>query len=68
VFVELYKEGLIYKDKRLVNWDPKLETAISDLEVEQVETKGNLWHLRYPFDGAAMAPLQAIRSPRCRIW
>src|SRR5208337_5182365 len=48
VFVELYKEGLIYKDKRLVNWDPKLQTAISDLEVVQVETKGHLWHLRYP--------------------
>ncbi len=48
VFVELYKQGLIYKDKRLVNWDPKLLTAISDLEVMQVETKGHLWHLRYP--------------------
>ncbi|MFP1631207.1 valine--tRNA ligase, partial [Zhengella sp. ZM62] len=53
VFVTLYKEELIYKDKRLVNWDPKLLTAISDLEVEQVETKGNLWHFRYPLaDGA----------------
>lgn len=50
VFVTLYKEGLIYKDKRLVNWDPKLLTAISDLEVEQVEIKGNLWHLRYPLE------------------
>ncbi|MDX3925436.1 MAG: valine--tRNA ligase [Shinella sp.] len=50
VFVSLYKEGLIYKDKRLVNWDPKLLTAISDLEVEQVETNGNLWHLRYPLE------------------
>ena len=48
VFVELYREGLIYKDKRLVNWDPKLLTAISDLEVVQVETKGNMWHFRYP--------------------
>jgi valyl-tRNA synthetase len=48
VFVTLYKQGLIYKDKRLVNWDPKLLTAISDLEVEQVEVKGNLWHFRYP--------------------
>jgi valyl-tRNA synthetase len=48
VFVELYCEGLIYKDKRLVNWDPKLLTAISDLEVVQVETKGNMWHFRYP--------------------
>ncbi|MDP2732758.1 MAG: class I tRNA ligase family protein, partial [Hoeflea sp.] len=53
VFVSLYKEGLIYKDKRLVNWDPKLLTAISDLEVEQIEIKGNLWHFRYPLaDGA----------------
>ncbi|MCF3642431.1 valine--tRNA ligase [Rhizobium sp. TRM95111] len=50
VFVSLYKEGLIYKDKRLVNWDPKLLTAISDLEVEQVEVSGNLWHLRYPLE------------------
>ena len=46
VFVELYREGLIYKDKRLVNWDPKLLTAISDLEVVQVEVKGHLWHLQ----------------------
>jgi valyl-tRNA synthetase len=48
VFVELYRDGLIYKDKRLVNWDPKLLTAISDLEVMQVETKGSMWHFRYP--------------------
>ena len=51
VFVELYRAGLIYKDKRLVNWDPELLTAISDLEVEQIETKGQLWHLRYPIEG-----------------
>jgi len=51
VFVELYREGLIYKDKRLVNWDPKLLTAISDLEVQQVEIKGHLWQLKYPIDG-----------------
>jgi valyl-tRNA synthetase len=51
VFVELYRAGLIYKDKRLVNWDPELLTAISDLEVEQIETKGHLWHLRYPIEG-----------------
>lgn len=50
VFVSLYKEGLIYKDKRLVNWDPKLLTAISDLEVEQHEVNGNLWYLRYPLE------------------
>jgi valyl-tRNA synthetase len=56
VFVTLYKEGLIYKDKRLVNWDPKLLTAISDLEVEQVELNGNLWHFRYPVDGENFDP------------
>src|SRR6201747_2433162 len=50
VFVTLYKDGLIYKDKRLVNWDPKLLTAISDLEVEPVEVNGNLWHFRYPVE------------------
>ncbi|MFC5354660.1 valine--tRNA ligase [Azospirillum himalayense] len=53
VFVELHKQGLIYKDKRLVNWDPKLHTAISDLEVEQKEIKGSLWHFRYPIEGEA---------------
>lgn len=51
VFVVLHKQGLIYKDKRLVNWDPKLRTAISDLEVQQVEMKGHLWHFRYPIEG-----------------
>lgn len=51
VFVTLYRQGLIYKDKRLVNWDPKFNTAISDLEVEQRELKGNLWHFRYPIEG-----------------
>jgi len=55
VFVELYKQGLISKDKRLVNWDPKLLTAISDLEVQQVETKGQLWHFNYPIEGLAGA-------------
>ncbi|OAP34506.1 valine--tRNA ligase [Sinorhizobium glycinis] len=50
VFVSLYKEGLIYRDTRLVNWDPKLQTAISDIEVEQVEVNGHLWHLRYPLE------------------
>ncbi|MEP6281315.1 MAG: valine--tRNA ligase, partial [Nitratireductor sp.] len=56
VFVALYKQGLIYKDKRLVNWDPKLLTAISDLEVEQVELDGHLWHFRYPIAGASFDP------------
>ena len=48
VFVELYNQGLIYRDKRLVNWDPHFQTAISDLEVEMKEVKGSYWHLRYP--------------------
>ncbi|PSM18025.1 valine--tRNA ligase [Nitratireductor sp. StC3] len=56
VFVALYKQGLIYKDKRLVNWDPKLLTAISDLEVEQVDLDGHLWHFRYPIAGASFDP------------
>ncbi len=50
VFVDLYDQGLIYKDKRLVNWDPKLCTAISDLEVEQMEVNGHLWHFKYPIE------------------
>jgi valyl-tRNA synthetase len=56
VFVELHRQGLIYKDKRLVNWDPKLLTAISDLEVQQVEVKGSLWYLRYPIEGKSFSP------------
>jgi valyl-tRNA synthetase len=51
VFVDLYREGLIYRDRRLVNWDPRLQTAISDLEVENLEVKGALWHIRYPIEG-----------------
>ncbi|MER5081095.1 valine--tRNA ligase [Providencia stuartii] len=55
-FVRLYKDNLIYRGKRLVNWDPKLHTAISDLEVENREIKGSMWHLRYPLaDGAKTA-------------
>jgi len=52
VFVTLHEQGLIYRDRRLVNWDPKFQTAISDLEVESREVKGSLWHLRYPVEGA----------------
>ncbi|MBK8840618.1 MAG: valine--tRNA ligase [Hyphomonadaceae bacterium] len=53
VFVELYQEGLIYRDKRLVNWDPQFQTAISDLEVENKEVKGHFWHFKYPLaDGS----------------
>jgi valyl-tRNA synthetase len=55
VFVDLHKKGLIYRDKRLVNWDPKLKTAISDLEVETVEVKGGFWHFKYPLaDGVKL--------------
>ena len=52
VFVTLFRQGLIYRDRRLVNWDPKLRTAISDLEVENKEVRSSLWHLRYPIEGA----------------
>jgi valyl-tRNA synthetase len=51
VFVRLFEEGLIYQDKRLVNWDTQLQTAISDLEVESRDTKGNMWYIRYPVEG-----------------
>ncbi len=51
VFVTLYKQGLLYRDKRLVNWHPELQTALSDLEVENVETQGKMWRLRYPVEG-----------------
>jgi len=55
VFVDLYNQGLIYRDKRLVNWDPKLKTAISDLEVETQEIKGGFWHFKYPLaDGVTL--------------
>ena len=53
VFVELFRKGLIYRDKRLVNWDPNLQTAISDLEVENIELPGHLWHFKYPIEGQA---------------
>ncbi|MFK7945097.1 MAG: class I tRNA ligase family protein, partial [Paracoccaceae bacterium] len=53
VFVDLYNKGLIYRGKRLVNWDPKFETAISDLEVENIEVDGHMWHFKYPLAGAA---------------
>jgi len=53
VFVELYREGLIYKDKRLVNWDCQLQTAVSDLEVDPTEVDGHLWYISYPIEGEA---------------
>ena len=67
VFVGLYKDGLIYKDKRLVNWDPKLLTAISDLEVQQVEIKGHLWHLRYPIEGSDEVIVVATTRPETML-
>ena len=54
-FVDLHKDGLIYRDKRLVNWDPRFQTAISDLEVQQIESKGHLWHFDYPVVDASGA-------------
>ncbi|MFA7602886.1 MAG: valine--tRNA ligase [Novosphingobium sp.] len=56
VFVDLYNQGLIYRDKRLVNWDPKLKTAISDLEVETREVQGHFWHFRYPLADGVLLP------------
>ena len=67
VFVELYRGGLIYKDKRLVNWDPKLKTAISDLEVQQVEVRGSLWHLKYPLEGTDEFVVVATTRPETML-
>jgi len=50
VFVELFNQGLIYKDKRLANWDPEFQSALSDLEVDMVEVKGSLWYIKYPLE------------------
>ena len=62
VFVEPYKEGLIYRDKRLVNWDPKFKTAISDLEVEHRDIKGKMYHFRYPYeDGTGYIAIATTR-------
>ena len=66
-FVELHAAGLIYKDKRLVNWDPKFQTAISDLEVQQVEVKGSLWHFDYPIvdaDGRETGQIITVATTR----
>jgi valyl-tRNA synthetase len=62
VFVELYNRGLAYRDKRLVNWDPKFQTAISDLEVETREVQGHFWHLKYPLaDGSGAIHVATTR-------
>ena len=67
VFAALYRDGLIFKDKRLVNWDPKLKTAISDLEVQQVETKGQLWHIKYPIEGSGEFIVVATTRPETML-
>ena len=66
-FVKLYRDGLIYRDKRLVNWDPKLQTAISDLEVDQREINGHLWHFLYPFESGADAITIATTRPETML-
>jgi valyl-tRNA synthetase len=67
VFVRLYHEGLIYRGQRLVNWDPKLHTAISDLEVVQEEEAGSLWHLRYPISGSEETVTVATTRPETML-
>ena len=67
VFVELYKQGLIYKDKRLVNWDPRLQTAVSDLEVESIEVKGHLWHIKYPIEDSDQFITVATTRPETML-
>ncbi|MDX1540575.1 MAG: class I tRNA ligase family protein, partial [Geminicoccaceae bacterium] len=67
VFVDLYRDGLIYKDKRLVNWDVKLQTAVSDLEVEPTETDGHLWHIRYDVEGSEQTITVATTRPETML-
>ena len=67
VFVELYRQGLIYKDKRLVNWDPRLQTAVSDLEVESIEIKGHLWHIKYPIEDSDQFIIVATTRPETML-
>ena len=67
LFVQLHRDGLIYRDKRLVNWDPKLQTAISDIEVQSVETKGHLWHLSYPVEGSDESITVATTRPETML-
>ena len=67
VFIRLYKEGLIYRGKRLVNWDPKLHTAISDLEVENHEEKGHMWHFRYPLSDGSGHMVVATTRPETML-
>ena len=67
VFVRLYRDGLIYRDRRLVNWDPKFQSAISDLEVETREVRGHLWHLRYPIEGSDRVIVVATTRPETML-
>ncbi|MBP6010703.1 MAG: valine--tRNA ligase [Alphaproteobacteria bacterium] len=67
VFVACHKQGLMYKDTRLVNWDPKLQTAVSDLEVENIEIKGNLWHIKYPIEGSDQTITIATTRPETML-
>ncbi len=66
-FVRLHEQGVIYKAKRLVNWDPKLQTAVSDLEVEQKEVKGHLWHFKYPIENSADHIVVATTRPETML-
>src|SRR4029077_3393975 len=67
VFVQLHKEGLIYRDKRLVNWDPHFQTAISDLEVEQKEVEGHYWHFAYPLEDGSGEIVVATSRPETML-
>ena len=67
VFIELYNEGLIYRGKRLVNWDPVLHTAVSDLEVINTEEQGSLWHMRYPISGSDEFMVVATTRPETML-
>lgn len=67
IFVELYEQGLIYRGERLVNWDPALQTAISDDEVENKEVNGNLWHLKYPIEGKDEFIIVATTRPETML-
>jgi valyl-tRNA synthetase len=67
VFVRLHEQGLIYRGKRLVNWDPVLQTAVSDLEVESREEDGKLWHIRYPLQGREGHLIVATTRPETML-
>ena len=66
VFVDLYAQGLIYRDKRLVNWDPEFQSALSDLEVDMVDVKGSLWHFKYPLKDAVSLSISDYLRRECQ--